>query len=67
MEKNIVEKIERLYWEAQKGTYKVKCINGFEFVLYIWGERTSYFFKYENKREIFRSRGVDLFLSNHKV
>jgi hypothetical protein len=66
-EKYVVEKIDRLYGGAQKGTYKVKCINGFEFVLYIWDERTSYFFKYEDKRDIFRTRGADLFLSNHRI
>jgi len=62
-----VEKIDRLYGGAQKGTYKVKCINGFEFILYIWDEMTSYFSKYENKRDIFRTRGADLFLSNHRI
>ena len=66
-ESYIVEKIDRLYGGAQKGTYKVKCINGFEFVLYIWDERTSYFSKYEDKRDLFRTRGADLFLSNHRV
>lgn len=63
----IVERIDRLYGGAQKGTYKVKCINGFTFVLYIWHKRTSFFSKYENKNDVFRSNGADLFLASHKV
>lgn len=66
-EKYIVEKIDRLYGGAQKGTYKIQCTNGFVFVLYIWDKRTSLFSKYENKNDIFRSNGADLFLASHKV
>ena len=66
-EKYVVERIDRLYGGAQKGTYKIQCINGFIFVLYIWGKRTSFFSKYENKNDIFRSNGADLFLASHKV
>ena len=63
----IVEKIDRLYGGAQKGTYKVQCINGFTFVLYIWDKSASFFSKYENKNDIFRSSGANLFLASHKV
>lgn len=63
----IVENVIRLYGGAQKGTYKIQCNNNFLFVLYIWDKKTNFFDKYQNKNDIFRSSGADLFLDNYEL
>lgn len=45
----VVVEMERLLGGAQKYTYRVKCENGFEFVVYVWAVEKSYF-EYEGKQ-----------------
>ncbi len=55
--------IERLLGGAQKHTWLAQCKNGFSFVIYQWGDNTSYF-KTEN--EIFQSNSAELFMLNNQ-
>lgn len=62
-----LQSMERLLGGAQKHTYLAKTQNGFNFVIYIWDQATSYF-SYDEENDIFLSSSAKLFeLNNYKM
>ena len=62
-----LQSMERLLGGAQKHTYLAKTQNGFNFVIYIWDQSTSYF-SYDEENDIFLSSSAKLFeLNNYKM
>lgn len=59
-----IQSIERLLGGAQKHTWLVRCTNGFAFVVYWWGENTSYFS--DSESDLFSSSSAELFELNWK-
>lgn len=62
----VVVEMERLLGGAQKYTYRVKCENGFEFVVYEWAVEKSYF-EYDGGEAVFRSSSAELFERNNGI
>ncbi|MBP3428737.1 MAG: phosphotransferase [Clostridia bacterium] len=58
--------MERILGGAQKYTYLAKCTNGFEFIIYQWGNETTYFENY-GENAVFCSSGAKLFQSNNEL
>lgn len=66
-EDHIIDNINRMYGGTQKGTFKVKCTNGFNFILYIWDTRTTYFSNHQAKSDLFNEGGAKVYAINERV
>jgi len=58
--------MERILGGAQKYTYLAKCTNGFEFIIYQWGNETTYFENF-GENAVFCSSSAKLFQSNNEL
>ena len=58
--------MERILGGAQKYTYLAKCTNGFEFIIYQWGNETTYF-EHFDENAVFCSSSAKLFQSNNEL
>lgn len=63
----IINNVVRLYGGAKKGTFKIECTNGFNFVLYIWDLRTTYVSNYQDKSDMFLHNGAKIFANSEEV
>lgn len=59
----VVTSLERLLGGAQKHTWLARCSNRFSFVIYQWGNNTSYF---NTENDIFQSSSAELFELNNQ-
>lgn len=58
--------MERILGGAQKYTFLAKCTNGFEFIIYQWGNETTYFENF-SEDDVFCSSSAKLFQSNNEL
>lgn len=65
-EEYVLDTMERMLGGAQKYTYLAKCTNGFAFVIYQWGEDTTYF-EDNGDSAMFCSSSAELFQKNNDL